>query len=198
MAEPSIGFLARQDLDPWWDNECAYPDAGAVLSECGSYRYRLWRWWGDGAAGSATFVMLNPSTADAHVDDPTIRKCIGFAKRWGLHGIRVVNLFAHRSTDPKGLLLASDPVGRENSAHLSFTMTPRATDESVLTVFAWGATGGPHVAKLMAPQIAEALSLARARSVRPMCLGTAKSGAPRHPLMLGYSTPLVAWEAPHG
>ncbi|TMF61888.1 MAG: DUF1643 domain-containing protein, partial [Chloroflexi bacterium] len=68
---------------------------GATFSADRRYRYRLWRRW-DGARPVVAFVMLNPSTADARRDDPTIRRCIGFAKSWGFGGVEVVNLFAYR------------------------------------------------------------------------------------------------------
>src|SRR5690606_18576726 len=92
----------------------------ARFSPCGQYRYLLTRpipapfWKPD--AGEAVFVMLNPSTADASEDDPTIRRCIGFAKEWGCTGLTVANLYALRSTDPKGLWKHRDPVGPENDA----------------------------------------------------------------------------------
>jgi hypothetical protein len=78
-----------------------YIDSGASISECGQYRYLLWRAWAEGPR--AVWIMLNPSTADGAEDDQTIRKCVAFAKRWGLAGIEVVNLFAYRATDPKEL-----------------------------------------------------------------------------------------------
>jgi len=80
----------------------------ALISPCSQYRYWLLRRWSNRPL--ATFVMLNPSTADANSDDATIRKCMGFADAWGLGGIWVVNLFALRSTNPYGLV--SDEVGR--------------------------------------------------------------------------------------
>ena len=73
---------------------------GAVISDCKRYRYRLWRIW-NGSQSRLVFVMLNPSTADGEQDDPTIRKCVGFAERLGYGGIEVVNLFAWRATDPR-------------------------------------------------------------------------------------------------
>ena len=69
----------------------------ATLSECGLYRYDLWRTWATGP--HVTFVMCNPSTADAEIDDPTIRRCIGFAQEWGFAGLVVVNLYAYRATE---------------------------------------------------------------------------------------------------
>jgi hypothetical protein len=138
--------------------------------------------------------MLNPSTADAHADDPTIRKCMGFARRWGMSGIWVVNLFALRSTDPAGLLDAPDPIGPENNDWV------RAAIEYDRPVFAWGATGGARVAKLVASRTVRILEIAREAegADEPMCLGRTKNGHPRHPLMLAYSTPLDRFEVPHG
>ncbi len=85
----------------------------AVISECGKYRYQLLREW-DAKLSKILFIMLNPSTANAQEDDPTIRRCIGFAKSWGYGGIYVGNLFAYRSTNPKELLKSSDPIGPNN------------------------------------------------------------------------------------
>ncbi len=92
----------------------------AVLSECARYRYRLDRAWerDDHGLGTVTWVMLNPSTADADVDDPTIRRCIGFSKAWGYNALTVVNLFAWRATSPRDLCAVEDPVGPDNEAHL--------------------------------------------------------------------------------
>jgi hypothetical protein len=83
---------------------------GALLSECGQYRYRLWRLW-DALAPVMVWVLLNPSTADADTDDPTVRKCVGFARAHRYGGVVLVNLFAWRATDPKQLRIVNDPVG---------------------------------------------------------------------------------------
>jgi len=82
----------------------------AVLSDCGTYRYSLTRRWSPGPL--LGWVMLNPSRADALVDDPTIRRCVGFARRWGFAGIVVRNLYALRATDPRELSRHPAPVGR--------------------------------------------------------------------------------------
>ena len=96
----------------------AHPAAGgAVLSPCGVYRYLLTRRLGRGAK-VATFIMLNPSRADAEKDDATIRKCMGFASRWDCARLQVVNLFALRAADPAALRGVDDPVGPENTAWL--------------------------------------------------------------------------------
>ena len=78
-------------------------DKGAIISDCGKYRYALWRIW-DGNKDFCMFVMHNPSTADANEDDPTIRRCIGFAKSWGYGGIYIGNLSPFRATNPKDML----------------------------------------------------------------------------------------------
>lgn len=93
-------------------------DKGAIISGCGKYRYSLWRTW-DKKLPKVMFIMLNPSTADAYEDDPTIRRCINFAKSWGYGGIVVGNLFAYRATNPKKLILIDDPSGSANHHYLT-------------------------------------------------------------------------------
>lgn len=162
----------------------------AELSSCGKYRYRLYRSWGDGPF--VVFVMFNPSTADAEIDDPTIRKCIGFAKSWGINGICVVNLFAFRSTDPRtiGKMLYADAVGPKNDEAI---LTSCATASEV--VFAWGC--GQHM-KSHSDRVSKVRRLIRnTYPYLPInCLGKSKDGQPRHPLMLSYSTAKVELDAP--
>ena len=160
--------------------------SGAEISECGEYRYRLWRFWSDRPA--VCFVMLNPSTADAVDDDRTVSRCMAFARSWGAGGIYVANLFALRSTDPQGLLSMSDPVGRGNNDHIA-----DLASRSRIVVCAWGTHSGARL---------QALIRARAKTVcgvlknrRLMCLGTAKDGSPRHPLYLAADTKLVQWSS---
>jgi hypothetical protein len=161
-------------------------NSGADISECGRYRYRLWRDWSE-EGGSCLFVMLNPSTADAEKDDPTIRKCVGFAQRWGFGAIYVVNLFAFRSTKPSGLLGLADPVGPENNAVI------RAEAEAARRiVFAWGS----HT-EIAAPLSVRAFVVRRMlgeHSKKTVVLGRCKDGNPRHPLMLSYDTPMAPGE----
>lgn len=151
--------------------------AGAQLSRDGVYRYDLWRRWS--ADPPLTFVMLNPSTADAQVDDATVRRCIGFARRDGFGGIAIRNLFAFRATDPTALVGAADPVGPENDAWLSGLARCRGT-----VVAAWGANG-------------RLLNRAdRARHLLPAvmwCLGRNQDGSPRHPLYVPAAQPLEPW-----
>lgn len=156
----------------------------AVISDCKRYRYRLYRSWGDGPF--VVFLMFNPSTADAEIDDPTIRKCIGFAKRWGYPGLTVVNLFALRSTDPKavGRALYAEAVGPENDSAI---LAACGTAKEVIA--AWGC--GQHM-KGHRDRPTKVLKLIRETlpDLRISCLGLSADGSPRHPLMLAYETEL--------
>lgn len=106
----------------------------AVISECGKYRYTLSRHWGDGA--HVLFCLLNPSTADANQEDPTLRRGIGFARQWGFDGVVFVNLFAYRATDPADMLAAEDPVGPENDKYIL-----QEAERADFVVMAYGAHG---------------------------------------------------------
>lgn len=137
-----------------------------------SYRYTLSRGpWLNGE-GTLLFVMLNPSTAGEREDDPTIRRCVGFAQTWGYARLLVGNLYALRSTDPRGLHRAADPVGLENDRHLDL-LAQRATE----VVVAWGATSHPQPAR--ARHVLELLEFQAGGAV---CLGQTKGLHPRHPL----------------
>ncbi len=156
----------------------------AVLSPCGVYRYRLSRSW-DSWLGTLVFVMLNPSTADADKDDPTIRKCIGFAKRHGYGGIVVVNLFALRSTDPRALVVEAadgvDVVGPLNDDHIYHECRERTV------VLAWGCYGLLGMTKDRAREVLELLGTINARA---LCLKLNGDTSPAHPLMLSYENQL--------
>jgi hypothetical protein len=116
-------------------NAAAASGGRASFSRCGVYRYALHRAWDD-ARPRVCFCMLNPSTADAHRLDPTVRRCLGFAHAWGFGALEVVNIFALRSTDPAGLRAVNDPVGPGNDAAIR-----RAARRSALVIAAWGAHG---------------------------------------------------------
>lgn len=152
----------------------------AVISECGQYRYRLTRIW-DEATQMLGFVMLNPSTADATTDDPTIRRCIGFARDWGFGGLAVANLYAFRATKPADMLAAADPVGPENDAHLTALF---AAPSVGLVIAAWGANA-------RADRVAEAAALPGAITLN--ALGVTKDGAPRHPLYMPKTAEPTPW-----
>lgn len=151
----------------------------AKISECGQYRYWLARDWylGDDVPNPLVFVMLNPSTADAEQDDATITRCMRRAANLGYNGIRVVNLFALRSTDPANLLTATDPVGPDNDKIIANVCRGQR-----MVIAAWGEEK-PHVARR-----ADAVkALLRDISVPLQALALTKAGHPRHPLYVSYS-----------
>lgn len=147
----------------------------AKLSDCRKYRYALWRIW-DESKSYAMFIGLNPSTADETEDDPTIRRCITFAKTWGYGGLCMANLFAYRATAPSEMMSAQNPVGPENDIWLKNL----AKDAGIL-VAAWGNNG---------------TYLGRSKEVLMILpnlkyLKLNKSGEPAHPLyQSGTATPM--------
>lgn len=144
---------------------------GAKLDKTRKFRYVLWREWDEGE-GTCVFVMLNPSTADAKKDDQTIKKCIGFAQRWGYRRLEVVNLFAYRATDPKKLLKCKDPVGPDNDLYLGAVLF-----KAKRVVIAWGSTKVPK-----ADRVAEVLRIVANWGISEFgALGRTKDGEPRHP-----------------
>lgn len=156
--------------------------SGAVLSPCQKYRYLLWRGGDMASTGDpAIFIMLNPSTADAQADDPTIRRCGGFARTWGCNGFLVLNLYALRATNPRALWAHGDPVGAENDEWLARI---GATAREV--VCAWGAGARPE-------RVAAVVDLLGTAGVQLRCLGITRLGAPRHPLYLRSDQPLCDW-----
>lgn len=156
------------------------PFATAVLSPCGTYRYHLTRCWGHGAL--MPIIMLNPSTADAYLDDRTIGRCKAFADREGLSGISVCNLYAFRSRHPSDLLRAADPVGPDNATWLE-TLAGMAVANDTPVVCAWGGSMGATAAT------GHALSILRRVGAKTQCLGLNKDGTPKHPLFVGGNVP---------
>jgi hypothetical protein len=156
----------------------------AVLSDCGRYRYLLRRTW-DYDKPRALFVMLNPSTADAEIDDATIRSCIRLCRSWGYGSFEVVNLYGFRATDPKDLTVASDPIGERNDA-----VAEAAVERCDLTICAWGAN------RMATPQrVRQMTDLIRSCRPAAFCLGLTKAGAPKHPLYIKSGTGLIAYRA---
>lgn len=150
------------------------------------YRYRLERDTGQGGK-TAAVIMVNPSTADAEVDDATIRKFIGFSQRLGIGRFIVGNKFALRATDVSELKTARDPIGPMNDAHLEQIMR-----DADLHIVAWGSLA--KLAKPMRERWKRIVDIARHHVGCPLyCLGTTQDGQPRHPLMLAYDTPLELW-----
>ena len=146
---------------------------GATISACELFRYALWRDW-DTSLGRVCWVMLNPSTADAEQDDPTIRRCMGFARGWGYGGIVVVNIFGFRATKPADLLYADDVIGPDNDATIAEVIDSTLTR---IVVCAWGQNAPLD-------RESEVLRLIQRQGVEPCALRLTRSGSPAHPLYL--------------
>lgn len=157
-------------------------ERGAILDQTGVFRYSLWREWSDRSA-KVGFVMLNPSRADALVDDPTIRRCIGFAQTWGFGGLQVVNLFAYRTAHPRELRQIKNPIGADNDYYLAFM--EQQVDRIIL---AWGNGGILHDRDQAVLQL-----LGKQKPV--YCLGTTQTGQPKHPLYVRSDTQLMPFQA---
>ncbi len=159
----------------------------AIISDCQQYRYVLTRrisqvvrW-----VKPCLFIMLNPSTASADIDDPTIRRCTGFAAAWLCTSLTVVNLYGLRATDPKELARHSSPIGPENEKHLAEQLGLHWNTGVI--VAAWGANAA-----------AKHHSLAGALQTigqRASCLGRNKDGSPKHPLYVKADQPLIPWKS---
>ncbi|WP_199313846.1 DUF1643 domain-containing protein [Leptolyngbya sp. FACHB-671] len=148
---------------------------GATFDPTGTYRYSLWREW-DANAPKVGFIMLNPSSADAEKNDPTIRRCISFAQFWGYGCLEVVNLFAYRATHLKDLLQATDPIGDKNDRYLNAAM-----QTAEMLVVAWGNWGSLNQRDQAVLQL-----VSEHRHV--CCLSVNRSGQPRHPLYVRSDT----------
>ena len=166
-------------------NDLQFIESNASFSPDRDYRFALWRIWDD--RPKVMFVGLNPSTASESLNDPTIRRCIGFAKDWGYGGVYMCNLFGLVSTDPKALYEHLDPVGRGNNLVLQMIR-----DRCRLAVAAWGALVNTrdfkyyytqHRAEIVAEWLAPM-----------MCLGITKNNCPRHPLYLSKDTKLQEYK----
>jgi hypothetical protein len=155
----------------------------AVFSPCRTWRYSLSRLVDAAGHGTVNFILLNPSTADETVDDPTIRRCRVFAQAWGYRWLVVTNLFAYRATDPAVMKLAADPIGPGNDAHIRGIALNAAA-----VVAAWGVHGCHR------GRDAEARALLEAIGVETLCLGTTRGGHPRHPLYQRAGTATVVFE----
>lgn len=126
---------------------------------------------------TCVFIMLNPSTADAFQNDPTVTRCIRYAREWGFEELAVLNLFAYRSTDPRKLNQAPDPVGPLNDMHFRSILRGNSTG-APFVVCAWGTLGG------IKNRDVEVMKLLEDESITPHALRVTKSGYPSHPLYL--------------
>ena len=145
--------------------------SGAVIDSTGDYRYLLWREW-DSASQAVAFIMLNPSRADAEINDPTIARCLNFALAWGYGRLAVVNLFAYRTPHPSLLKQAAQPIGKDNDKYIWETIS--TSDRIIL---AWGNHGTWQKRDLYVLQLLKNFT-------HLYCLGITRKGCPRHPLYL--------------
>lgn len=152
--------------------------SGATLSRCHTYRYHLWRRidCALNERGTCLFIMLNPSTADHVENDPTVERCQRRAMAAGFTRLEVCNIFALRSTDPKGLYSHPDPIGKHNDAEIL-----KAARGAELVVCGWGEHGK------LRERGTQVLNLLRAAGITPHALKINKGGNPCHPLYLPYS-----------
>ena len=161
-------------------------DTRTYFSPDRMYRYCLWRCWGNVDADEPyiVFVGLNPSVADEQNDDPTIRRCVGFAKREGMSALCMLNLFAFAATDPKAMKGAIQPIGPNWGEHFR-----RCVSQASKVVCAWGTHGafdrrdkevGQYLVRLVGED-------------RVVCLGTTKDGHPKHPLYIRADQPLIPY-----
>lgn len=153
--------------------------SGAVFSPCRTYRYVLWREWDD-SKPTLVFFMLNPSTADHRQLDNTVKGCLKRAVAWGYGRLVVLNLFALRSTDPKGLALVDDPVGPENDRLIADVLT-FVDRQAGLVICGWGddvAVGDRGRAVLASMEAQEIVAYALALN---------QNGSPKHPLYVAHA-----------
>lgn len=143
-------------------------DAGAIFSDDRKHRFKLWRIW-QPEPRMIVFIGLNPSTADETTNDPTVRRCINYARRWGYGGMFMANIFAYRATDPADMKAAADPIGEHNDSFLNSMVA-----ECETAVACWG-THGAH--RERHAEVTGFLSGLK-------CFGKTKEGFPRHPLYL--------------
>jgi hypothetical protein len=162
---------------------------GAGQNGAETYRYTLARSWDDCGSKPMVFVMLNPSTADAEKDDPTIRRCINFARREGYCSIQVVNLFAWRTSKPADLLLVDEELrrGPDNGEYIKTVLKGAG-----VVVCAWGSWWDSLPEWKRTSRIGIE-SIAHRYGHRTMCLGKTAKGHPRHPLYVRADAPLIPW-----
>lgn len=182
-----MGLLDKQaKAEPFMRREAEFGrDAGDITA----YRYSLLRcWheeWTEGEDPAMYWVMLNPSTADHQIDDPTIRRCMGFAKTCGFRAMYVVNLYGLRATRPVHLWEHSNPVGPENGRYLRAVLEASINVGGVV-VAGWGTNARPEDVETF-EQVVDAVGAS------VWCLGNNGDGSPKHPLYLAADTALKRW-----
>lgn len=162
-------------------------DAGARFSPCEKYRYSLHRTW-DQSLPRVAFCGVNPSTASATEDDPTIRKAVTLARLWGFGALSMLNLFGWRSTDPDGLLGLEDPIGPDNDAAIV-----KGCQDASRVVMAWGRFHKQR--HIVGPRVFVVRRLLQEHAAELGHLGLNGDGSPKHPLFLKGTTPFTKIEA---
>lgn len=157
----------------------------AIISDCGTYRYRLER----GSGRTLSVIMVNPSTADAENDDPTIRKVLGFAERLFCERIIVGNKFAFRATDVNELRAAKDPIGPDNDRHIEQILR-----DGDVHVAAWGTLN--KLPDSLRNRWKDIVRVADRVGCRLHCIGFNTDKHPRHPLMTSYKVVMEPWDVP--
>lgn len=157
------------------EHKLLFSETGATFSDCENYRYQLWRKWDND--GYCNFVLLNPSTADEKISDPTVTRCETRARAMGFGGLIVTNIFAFRATDPKVMIAQEDPIGPDNDEAIL-----EAAGRSKIIILGYGEHGellgrGRQVCQML-------LDLHRDKL---HALDLNKSGHPKHPLYVDYS-----------
>lgn len=153
-------------------------EKGAIISDCTKYRYSLWRIW-DKQKPIYTFVGLNPSTADQIQDDPTITRCINFAKSWGGGGIYMANLFAYRAADPQEMISQNDPIGLKNDFYLK-----ELANQSQKIIACWGNHGIHQQRSTVVKSLLKD---------KLYYLELNKTGEPKHPLYIHSETQIKSF-----
>lgn len=158
--------------------------SGAIFSSCESYRYSLWRFWGDSLVlgNAVAFIGLNPSTADEWCNDPTVTRCINFARHWGYDGMVMLNAFAFRATDPRQMKDCLEPIGKYNDTKIQHVVFSAG-----LVVCCWG-NHGTHLGR--STEVRQRL---RDVATPVTHLGLTRIGEPKHPLYLRSDTEAILW-----
>lgn len=180
-----VGLILSEDKSL---EEAKVLKRSALISRCGDYRYWLSRYWDNvSEADTVCWVMLNPSTADGKVDDPTVRKCIGFSRQWKFGGLYVVNLFAYRATNPRKILEVESPVGKDNSKWLF-----KIAERSRRVVLGWGGWIGRKDFVVKHRDYVQWVEMILRQTCRHKTyqFGLTQNGQPLHPLYVRYETEL--------
>jgi hypothetical protein len=165
-----------------------YVGRGAVFGHNRTYRYVLLRRWSDATPEPLIVIGLNPSTADENTDDPTVRRCVRYAERWGFGSLIMLNIFAYRATDPRTMLHYPTPIGPDNNSIIIGTCAVEQRERDAMVLCAWGAHGAHMLRGIGVRRMLEREGVALHH------LGLTKAGEPRHPLYLPSTAMPVRWK----